>query len=124
MELTIVTVTPAERAQGALAKDNAYAAYEAMHEQGAVILRGVFPADGIDALYQEFAARCGGLELSRMLAQSQKPPPNPVQKVGEGRFEMGMRMTGGFGQPGLFANSILMNFLMRILGGQLMRLAG
>ena len=59
-----------------------------------------------------------------MLAQSQKAPPNPIQKVGDNRFEVGMRMTGAFGQPGLFANSILMNFLLPILGGQLMRLAG
>jgi hypothetical protein len=122
MDLTVVPVSEAERARGALGQDVARTAYEAIHETGVVILRDVFPVAAIDAVHGEFSARYGGFDLARMLAQSQKTPPNPIQKVGEGRFEIAMRMTGAFGQPGLFANGILMNFLLPLLGGTLMRL--
>ena len=34
-----------------------------------------------------------------MEAGALAPPPNPIQKVGDGRFEIAMRMTGVFGKP-------------------------
>ncbi len=123
MDLPIIMVSDAERAQGRLAQESAFAAIKGLHEEGAVILRGIYPTEGIDALYQTFQARYGNLDPARMLAASQQPPPNFIQKVGEGRYEIAPRMTGPFGHPGLFANAVLMNFLWPLLGGDIMRLA-
>jgi len=53
---------------------------------------------------------------------SERPSPNPVQKVGDARIDIAVRMTGAFGQPGLFGNAILINLLMPLLGGHIMRL--
>ena len=122
MKLTVVSVSPDERAQGQLTPPANVAAVTALHEQGAVILRGAFPTGTIDALAGEFAARYGGLDLAGMEARAMAPPPNPIQKVGDGRFEIAMRMTGLFGKPDLFANRIVLNFLGQLLGGNLMRL--
>ena len=122
MKLTVVSVSPDERAQGQLTPPANVAAVTALHEQGAVILRGAFPTGTIDALQAEFAARYGGLDLAGMEARASAPPPNPIQKVGDGRFEIAMRMTGLFGKPDLFANRIVLNFLGQLLGGNLMRL--
>jgi hypothetical protein len=122
MKLTVITVSKDERAQGLLSQPANVAAVTALHEEGAVILRGVFAPHAIDALYSEFSARYGGLDLAAMEAQAAAPPPNPIQKVGDGRFELAMRMTGAFGKPDLFANGIVRNFLGRLLGGHLMRL--
>lgn len=122
MTLTIVPVSPNERSQGRLSQAANVAAVTALHEQGAVVLRGVFGTEAIDALYQEFSARYGGLDLAAMEARACAPPPNPIEKVGDGRFELAMRMTGAFGKPELFANGIVCNFLGQLLGGPLMRL--
>jgi hypothetical protein len=123
MELTVVTVSQAEREQNALNQDTAFAAHKALYEAGAVVLRGAFPVPMIDALHREFAGRYGNLDQEKMLAQSQQPPPNPVQKVGDARYELAIRMNGGFGQMKLLANGILVNFLSPLLGGpQMMRL--
>jgi len=122
MNLTVVTVSPEERAQGLLSQAANVAAVTALHEEGAVILRGVFAPEAIDALQDEFSKRYGGLDQAAMEAQAAMPPPNPIQKVGDGRFELAMRMTGAFGKPDLFANAIVRNFLGQLLGGSLMRL--
>lgn len=123
MGIPVVAVTEADRARGALAQDAAMAGYKALHEDGVVVLRGLFPPEAIAALHAEFAARYGNLDRSGMDALAGQPAPNPIQQVGDGRFEIAVRMTGGFGQPGLFANALLINFLMPILGRAIMRLA-
>jgi hypothetical protein len=122
MDLTIVTVSEGERARGQLNPETRMAAHNALHEAGTLILRGVFLPGGIDALYREFAARYGNLDFASMTALAQQPAPNPILQVGDGRFEIALRMTGGFGNPGLFANSLLTNFLGPLMGGELMRL--
>ena len=122
MTLPIVTISEAERGRGALTQESTHAAIRALHETGAVVLRGVFRAETIDALHREFAARYGGLDLTGMRELAEHPAPNSIQKVGEGRFEIALRLSGVFGQPGLFANPILINFLSPLLGGELMRL--
>jgi hypothetical protein len=122
MKLTIVPVSDAERGRGTLTPETTLIALTALHEQGTVILRGIYPAAFIDQLYQEFCNRYGGQGLAGMSALSQAPFPNPVQKVGDGRFEIAMRMTGPFGQPLLFGNPLLVNFLGPLLGNDLMRL--
>jgi hypothetical protein len=123
MGIPIVAVTGDDRARGGLVQDTAMATYKALHEDGVVILRGLFPPEAIAALHAEFSARYGNLDLAKMEALSKQPPPNPVQPVGDGRFEIAVRMTGGFGQPSLFANALLINLLMPILGRTIMRLA-
>jgi hypothetical protein len=122
MKLTIVNVSGAERLAGVLTPDANVAAVTALHEEGVVILRGGFDRHAIDALYSEFSTRYGGLDLAGMEARAQQPPPNAIQKVGDGRFEIALRMSGVFGKPALFANGIVMHFLARLLGGDLMRL--
>jgi hypothetical protein len=123
MELTVVAVSQAEREQNVLNQDTAFTAHKALYEAGAVVLRGAFPVVMIDALHQEFAGRYANLDQDKMLALSQQQPPNPIQKVGDGRYELAIRMNGGFGQMKLLANGILVNFLSPLLGGaQMMRL--
>jgi hypothetical protein len=122
MNLTVVTISQAERAKGALTQESNFAAVKALHEEGAVVLRGVFSAEFIDQLHSEFTARYGGQDLAGMLSLSQRPLPNPIQKVGDGRFEIAPRMTGPFGHPAVFASPILLNFLSPLLGNELMRL--
>jgi hypothetical protein len=122
MSLTVIPVSEFERSKGVLNPDTNFAGVRALHEEGAVVLRGAFPPDFIGQLHGEFVARYGGLDLTAMLAQSQLPMPNPIQKVGDGRFEIALRMTGLFGHPAVFAAPILINFLLPLLGRELMRL--
>ena len=122
MTLSIVPVSEDERGRGALTQESTLAALTGLHEGGATILRGAFTPEFIDQLYAEFCARHGGHNLAGMSALAQAPFPNPIQKVGDGRFEIAMRMSGLFGQPVLFANPLLMNFLQPLLGRDLMRL--
>lgn len=123
MTLPIIPVTDGERAAGMLAQDSSLSTYKALAENGVAILRGLLLPAMIDALYREFAARFGNFDGAMMQAMSERPPPNPIQKNGDGRFEMVMRMSGGFGQPVLFANPILINLLRPMLSDDLMRLA-
>ncbi len=123
MGLPIVRVTASEHSSGLLASDSTLATFKALHENGVVILRELFSRDAIEALYDEFFARYGDLDASAMLALSERPAPNPIQKNGSARFEVVIRMTGGFGQPSLFANPLLMAILGTMLGENIMRLA-
>lgn len=122
MNLTIVPISGDERARGEPTQETIRAGYTALHEQGAVILRGAFAPEFIDELAGEFRARLPQ-DQAGMLALSTRPLPNPIQKVGDGRFEIAMRMTGPYGQPAMFANPLLMKFMFPLLGNDLMRLA-
>ena len=122
MTLSIVPVSEAERGRGALTQETTLAALTGLHEQGAVILRGVYAPAFIDQLHDEFRARYGAQGQAGMLGLAQAPFPNPVQKVGDARFEVALRMAGPFGQPVLFANPVIVNFLRPLLGHDLMRL--
>ena len=119
----IVPVSEAERAAGALLPATANAAYGAMRSGGCVLLRGVFPVSTIDALHREFRARYGSMDAGRMTEQAAKPLPNPFLEVGDNRFEIVPRMHGAFGELDVFANSLLLRFLMPLLGSD-MRLSG
>jgi phytanoyl-CoA dioxygenase PhyH len=122
MNLHIVPVSEAERGRGALTRETTLIALTGLHEAGAVVLRGAYTPALIDQMYGEFCARYGGQGLAGMSALAQAPFPNPIQKVGDARFEIAMRMSGIYGQPAVFANPILMNFLTPLLGHDLMRL--
>jgi hypothetical protein len=105
-----------------LTQESAHAAIRALHDHGATVLRGAFSVAAIDALHREFAARYGGFDQAGMQELSQQPAPNAVQKVGDGRFEIALRLNGVFGRPDLFANPLLLNLLGPLLGNNLMRL--
>jgi Phytanoyl-CoA dioxygenase (PhyH) len=122
MDLPIIPVSEMERAQGLLTQESSHAAIRALHEVGATVLRGAFSVAAIDALQGEFAARYGRFDHATMRELSQQPAPNSIQKVGDGRFEIALRLNGVFGQPSLFANPILVNLLGPLLGNSLMRL--
>ena len=119
----IVPVSESERSTGELFPATAGAAYGAMRNSGCVLLRGVFPTAMIDGIHREFLAHYGTMDLQQMSEQAAKPLPNPFLEVGGGRFEIVPRMQGAFGDPDLFANSLLRRFLMPLLGSD-MRLSG
>lgn len=119
----IVPVSQDERRQGALLPPTAAAAYAALREHGCLILRGVFERDLIDSLHGEFRAQYGGVDRAAMEALAAKPPPNALLKVGEGRYEITPRMHGAFGNPQVFASSLLCRFLAAVLTRD-MRLSG
>jgi Phytanoyl-CoA dioxygenase (PhyH) len=123
MGLPIVTVTQNERATGMPGRDSTLGVYDGLHKQGVVILRGLFAREMIASLHDEFVSRLGTLDSAVMRAMSERPAPNRIQKNGDGRFEIVMRMNGGFGQAGLFANPVLMTLLRPMLGEDFMRLA-
>ena len=119
----IVPVSATESSAGTLLPATANAVYTAMRNGGCVLLRGVFPVAGIDALYREFLSRYGSMDSRQMAEQSAKPLPNPFLEVGGGRYEITPRMTGAFGTQEFFARPLLRRFLMPLLGSD-MRLSG
>jgi len=119
----IIPVSQAESTAGSLLRATASAAYDAMRKSGCVLLRGVFPAGAIDALYREYQSQYGAMDSRQMAEQSAKPLPNPFLEVGGGRYEITPRMSGVFGAPELFANVLLRRFLIPLLGSD-MRLSG
>lgn len=119
----IVPVSTAERAARRLSPESDQAARAALKAHGAVILRGAFPVQAVDDVRAEFDRQWGGLNAAEMAALSTRPAPNPVLRVGENRYEILVHMTGAFGDPGLFANDLLCNFLVGILDRR-MKLSG
>ena len=119
----IVLVSEAERAQGALAAATLSRAREALDENGAVILRGVFTTSAIDRLRGEFEVQWGALQEEAFALRSQRPGPNPVIRVGEKRYEVLVTLKGAFAEPSLFANPLLCPFLTSVLD-EGMRLSG
>ncbi|HEX3675380.1 MAG TPA: phytanoyl-CoA dioxygenase family protein [Rhizomicrobium sp.] len=119
----IVEVSDDERANFALHEATAARAQAALREHGCLVLRGTFDPAFIAALYAEFLAQYGALSAAEMEALSAKPPPTPLLKVGEGRYDITPRMTGAFGRTELFANPLLCRFLTLALSGA-MRLSG
>ena len=118
----LVPVSEAERTRGELNSATARAAYAALANWGAVILRGAFATGTIDGLRSEFAAQFGGQDLAGMKALADQPPPTAVTEVGLARFEIVLRMAGAFG-PQIYANPIITKLLAPLMGGD-MRLSG
>jgi hypothetical protein len=111
-----VTVSPAETAGGALSPTTAAAANATFREQGCVLLRGALPPSLIDDMHDEFVVQFGALDLAAMQAEAAKPPPNRFLMVGDARYDIILRMTGAFGRPEVFANSLLVSFLQSLVG--------
>ncbi len=111
-----VAVSASETAGGALAPETEAAARAALHEHGCILLRGAFPPATIDAMYREYVAQLGTLDLAAMETESMKPPPNRLAGVGGARYDITVRMTGAFGRTEVFANDLLIKFLRPLLG--------
>ena len=112
----VVTVSAGETASGKLAPETASAAHAAFDQHGCVLLRGAFPVATVEAMHREYMAQFGTLDWTGMQAQSEKPPPNRFLLVGGARYDLTLRMTGAFGEPEVFANSLLLGFLNSLLG--------
>jgi hypothetical protein len=112
----VVAVSANETAGGELTPETDAAARAALQEHGCILLRGAFPAATIDAMYQEYAAQLGTLDLAAIEAEAKKPPPNRIMYVGGARYDTTLRMTGTFGRPDVFANPLLLKFLRPLLG--------
>src|SRR5690349_21590484 len=112
----VVAVSESERANGRLSAETAGAGYLALLEHGSVVLRGVFAADTIDAMYREYYAQYGGVGAIEMALKAEQSAPNPVYWVGESRYEITTRMKGAFADPNVFANPLLRSFLAPLLG--------
>ena len=112
----VVAVSASETAGGELAPETDAAARAALQEHGCILLRGAFPAATIEAMYQEYTAQLGTLDLAAIEAEAKKPPPNRIMYVGGARYDTTLRMTGAFGRPDVFANPLLLKFLRPLLG--------
>jgi hypothetical protein len=112
----IVAVSPGETASGEFAPETEATARAAFAEHGCVLLRGLFPPATIDAMYREYAAQLGNLDLAAMREQAEQPPPNRLIGVGRARYDVTLRMTGAFGRPDVLANGLLLKFLGPLLG--------
>jgi hypothetical protein len=119
----VIAVSESERVNGQLSVETAEAGYAALIEHGALLLRGVFTPEAVDAMYREYYAQYGEVGAAEMGVLAERPAPNPVHWVGESRYEITTRMNGAFADPNLFANPLLTSFLAPLLG-DLMRLSG
>src|SRR5260370_37622384 len=103
----VVAVSASETAGGELAPETEAAARAALHEHGCILLRGAFPPATIEAMYREYVAQLGTLDLAAMETESMKPPPNRLIGVGRARYDTTLRMTGACGSTEVFANGRL-----------------
>jgi ectoine hydroxylase-related dioxygenase (phytanoyl-CoA dioxygenase family) len=115
----VVAVSASETAKGELAQDTESAVRAAFDEHGCVLLRGALPLATVEAMHGEFVAQFGALDLAAMRGQTQKPPPSRFVQVGDARYDVTPRMTGAFGQPAVFANSLLLKLLVPLLGSDM-----
>jgi hypothetical protein len=81
-------------------------------------LRGAFAPATIEAMHREYVAQLGALDQKAM-AQTTQRPASRLIKVGDSRYDVVPRMTGGFAQPEVFGNNILLGFLRPLLGADL-----
>jgi hypothetical protein len=122
MEWT-VSVSASELAAGALNSETEGMVHAAFSEHGCVLLRGAFPGATIDAMHREFEAQFGSMDLAAMQGRSRKLAPSWFRQVSDARFEITPKMTGAFGAPSVFANSLLLKLISPWLGGEV-RLIG
>jgi len=112
----IVAVSANETASGQLAPQTESAAHAAFQEHGCVLLRGALAPTTIEAMYREYVAQFGGLDVAEMRDQAAQRPPNWLSQVGTARYDITLRMTGALGSTEVFANPLLLKFLCPLLG--------
>jgi hypothetical protein len=115
----VVAVSENEAAQGRFDPNNASAAYAALQVHGCVLLRGAFAPATIAGMHAEYLAQFGAMDCAAMEDAAGRPPPNRFFRVGDARYDIALPMTGAFGQPEVFANRLLLNFLVPLLGNDL-----
>jgi Phytanoyl-CoA dioxygenase (PhyH)/SEC-C motif len=115
----VVTVSAGETASGEFAPATESAAHAAFAEHGCVLLRGAFPLATVEAMHREYVAQFGTLDWAGMQAESEKPPPNRLLRVGGARYDLTLRMTGAFGRTEVFANGPLLKLLGPLLGNEI-----
>ena len=104
-------VSPAERAAGHLSATSTASVSQALKQHGAVLLRDALPTQLIDALKLDFDVQWSAFTAAEMRDKARLPPPNPVLRVGEERYEVVLKIKGAFLQSGIFANDLVCNFL-------------
>jgi ectoine hydroxylase-related dioxygenase (phytanoyl-CoA dioxygenase family) len=114
----IIPVSASEHSAGKLGPGNAQAARAAFDRHGCALLQGVFAPAAIAAMHREYVAQLGAMDQSAMQAQTMRSASRLI-KVGDSRYDVVPRMTGGFAQPEMFANGILLGFLRPLLGADL-----
>src|SRR5258708_2373177 len=90
----VVAVSVSEAARRENAPDTQAAAQAAFHEHGCVLLRGALPPATIEAMHREYVAQFGTMDLAAMRGEAAKPAPNRFLRVGQGRYDITLRMTG------------------------------
>jgi Phytanoyl-CoA dioxygenase (PhyH)/SEC-C motif len=111
----IVQVAAGETA-GGLAPETGAAAHAAFREHGCVLLRGMLAPAAVEAMHREYLAQFGSLDMAAMGTEAERPGPNRFFSVGGARCDITLRMTGAFGNPDVFANARLLEFLGPLLG--------
>ena len=111
-----VAVSADERARGQLNPEGERAAHAAFRQHGCLVLRGLFAAPIIDAVYRDYTSRYGGLDAREMSAQAMRPAPNPFTVRGDARYEITPRLSDAFGAPEVLANRALVRLLDPLLG--------
>jgi Phytanoyl-CoA dioxygenase (PhyH) len=115
----VVAVSGSEAASGEIAPETQAAAQAAFHEHGSVLLRGALPPATIEAMHREYVSQIGTMDLAAMLDAAAKPEPNRFLRVGPGRYDITLRMTGAFGRTEVFANPLLLKVLGPVLGDEM-----
>jgi hypothetical protein len=115
----VVAVSGSEAASGQIAPDTQAAAQAAFHEHGCVLLRGALPPATVEAMHREYVSQFGMMDLAAMRDEAAKRPPNRFLRVGQGRYDITLRMTGAFGRSEVFANGLLLKVLAPLLGSDM-----
>ena len=115
----VVSVSGSETASGKIATATQATAHAAFLEHGCILLRGAFPLATIEAMHREYVSQLGALDLAAMRAEAAKPPPNRFLRVGDGRYDITLRMTGAFGRPEVFANGLLLKVVAPLLANDI-----
>jgi ectoine hydroxylase-related dioxygenase (phytanoyl-CoA dioxygenase family) len=111
-----IPVSSDERLQGLLSAGKLDAGLAAFREHGCAILRNLLERDAVDALYRDYSSRYAASSAEDLKSIARAPAPNTVVEVGDGRFEITVPLSGEFGAPRIFSNSIVRQFSDSLLG--------
>jgi Phytanoyl-CoA dioxygenase (PhyH) len=67
-------------------------------------------------MHEEYLAQFGAIDSLAMEEQATKPPPSRFFRVGQARYDVTPRMTGAFALADAFANRLILNLLIPLLG--------
>ncbi len=90
---------------------------EGVRQHGFAVIRGALPVELVSALHDEYQARYGDLSGDAMRAAALRGGANPVLEVGPRRYEIGVRVTGPFRDPRVFASGSILPVVSGLLDG-------